>query len=128
MLPKSVSPRFVGYTTIPVGILLSTPIVLLAEPLTQQLPKVANVALRLAFFSCAFRISYFLVRKVFSYLGIAVRSRSVERFQATHRDDEEAAIELPIRIPSRPMDHLGHVMRDLSLWPIHGVLVVLATT
>ncbi len=93
MLSKSVSRRFVGYATFAVGILLSAPILFLARPLSKDivLPEIT--------LGCfAFGLSHFLVRKVLSYLGLPVRSRSVEQFQAAHRDEKEGTVDLPIQI------------------------------
>jgi hypothetical protein len=47
---------------------------------------------------CAMLLSHFLIRKLLSYLRIAVRSRSVEQFEAARRDEKAITIDLPIQV------------------------------
>ncbi len=93
MLLKSVSRRFVGYTTFAVGVLFSAPILFLARPLT-----VDFFPLGITLGCSAFILSHFLIRMVLSYLGIPVRRRSVEQFQAAYRDEKESVADLPFQI------------------------------
>jgi hypothetical protein len=99
MLPKSVSPRFVGFASIPVAILLFIPLMLGERALILRLglredQYTGPLCLPISIF-----VSLFLVRKVLSSLRIQVRSRTVERLRAAGRDRErEVANDLPIRI------------------------------
>jgi hypothetical protein len=99
MLPKSVSPRFVGLASIPVAILLLIPLMMVERALIGRLglredQYTGPLCVPISIFA-----SLFLVPKVLSSLGIRVRSRSVERLQAVGHDRGDAAAhDLPIRI------------------------------
>ena len=97
MLPKSVSPRFVGFALLLVMSLLLIPLVPLELVLIQRLGLD-----RSAGFVCipiCMVASGFLVPRILSFLGIQVRSRSVEHLQAAENDREGVvSVELPIRI------------------------------
>ena len=92
MLPKSVSPQFINSATIAVAVVLS------ASTLLLLLQSIERPTLWIVVLGCDFAISPFLVRTVLWYLGIAVRSRSIERFQADQRGGKEVAVDLPIQI------------------------------
>jgi hypothetical protein len=98
MLPKSVSPRFVWYAAIPVFLLLLIPLLPLHRALLKLL-ALPEGGLGAEPFILAYFLFVFLVRKALPFLGIQVRSRSVERLQAAGRDrEDEVTDDLPIRI------------------------------
>jgi hypothetical protein len=96
MLPKSVSPRFVPLAA---AILAAIPCVLFAYVPINLIHLGENPSFQLRFWLIYILSLFFVVPKVLSCLGIRIRSRSVERFQAEDRDDGHAgSVELPIRI------------------------------
>jgi hypothetical protein len=98
MLPKSVSPKVVPFLAMPVFFLLLIPLFPLQRALLNFLDVREDGAGGNLFLLALFP-SVYLARKGLAFLGIQVRSRSVERFQAVERDDEaEGAVELPIRV------------------------------
>jgi hypothetical protein len=102
MLPKSVSPRFVLFAPIPLGIPpLITILMVMPLSFVRAVTKLFNLDNGLFFgiiCGAVYLLSYFLVRVSLWSLGIPVRRQSVERFQAAHREDEDAAVDLPIQI------------------------------
>jgi hypothetical protein len=103
MFPKSVSPRFVGFASIPVAILLLIPLMLVEKALIRSLDLRGDQYTGPLCLSIAIVLALFFVRKGLSSLGIQVRSRSVERLQAAGRGREDGvADELPIRIHRGP--------------------------
>jgi hypothetical protein len=99
MLPKSVAPRFVFFTSIVVMGLLLITLMPLEWALRQRLglrpdPYAGPYSVPISVIA-----SLFLVPRVLSSLGVRVRGRSVERLQAAGRDREDDSTgELPIRI------------------------------
>jgi hypothetical protein len=103
MLPKSVSPSFIGVASIPLAILLLIPLMLVERALIQRLDLRGDQYTGPLCLPIAIFLALFLVRKVLSSLGIQVRSRSVERLRAAGRGrKDEAADDLPIRIYRGP--------------------------
>jgi hypothetical protein len=126
MLPKSVAPRFVWFATFPLSLLLWV----VLSPWLDALAKF--LALRIeGLFNLGFVfLSHYLIRRALGYLGIPVRSRSVERFQESDRDEEEVAEDLPIHIRTiqwpiwvvSPLLILaGFVVLLIPLWIPHPV-------
>jgi hypothetical protein len=136
MLPKSVSPRFAAWVgAVIVGLLLAC-IVFLERPLCRlfAIPFKGYKAIPIG---CAMFLSHILASKALQYLGIEVRSRSVQRFQPARRDAEAVAVDLPIRIAQSQWliwgmsagFFLGGFIFLLPLWnrdPVHDPTAVLA--
>jgi hypothetical protein len=94
MLPKSVSPRFVPLA----AAILAASIPLAYVPIN-LIHHSETASFQLRFWLIYFLLLFFVVPKALSYLGIRIRTRSVERFQAVEHDGgSEEAVELPIRI------------------------------
>jgi hypothetical protein len=97
MLPKSVSPRVVYFLAMPLFFLLLISLFSLERRLFKLLIFEDGMGGTLVIL--AYLASYYLARKGLVLLGIQVRSRSVERFQAVeHHGESEGAVEWPIRI------------------------------
>jgi hypothetical protein len=134
MLPKCVSPRFVLFAAIVVSIPpFITILIVIPSSLVTALVKLLNIDDGLIvgmIWGAVYLLSYFLVRAALRYLGISVRSRSVEQFQETNRDDGEVAIELPLQIRhsrrliwglSASIFLVGFVLFMMPIWFPHSV-------
>jgi hypothetical protein len=94
---RTISPKTLWIVAIPVSLLLCIPLVPLARILLKLFALDEQRAHAITGPICVFAYLY-LLPKVLPYLGIQVRRRSVERFQAAHREDQPVALDLAIRI------------------------------
>ena len=132
MLPKlqrSVSPRCVWFAAGAASFLTWSLLVFLLNPEMRKpdghLVSVEwEIPLLLAIWP--FR---FLIRLVLSFLGISVRSRSVERFESARRGDKTVAEDIPIQIRcDRRVTLIGGIVLFLAGLGIASIPLVISLT
>ncbi len=104
MLPKSVSRHFVLLASASVAIpICTTTLIFIPQSFMRKAAESLDGRVLAGISgSAASVLSTFLVLKAFSYFGVRLRGRFVERLQSAHRDEEEVAAELPILIRHNP--------------------------